>query len=301
MSGATAPATSPARTTAPPSPIPTVGSGRRVGRHVGTTLTWVWIVFSAFPFVFMVTSAFKTRTDATSIPPRWVFQPTLESFSQAWNGTQGSPEFRQLILNSTILTASVTVLTLAVGVLAAYALTLRHFGPRRFLSSWVLSTYMFPAVVAIVPVYYVENRLGLLGTYPGLVVPMVAFNLPIVIWLVRRGIQEVPYEIDEAARLDGASTLRILWSVVLPLLGPVIVTAGILTAILTWNEFLFASSLGSGSTQTAPSALLSFTGQYGTQYNILSAASLMVTAPVVVLAFVLRRRLVSGLTLGAVK
>lgn len=171
----------------------------------------------------------------------------------------------------------------------------------RFLSSWVLSTYMFPAVVAVVPVYYVENKLGLLGTYPGLIIREVAFNLPIVIWLIRRGIQEVPYEIDEAARLDGASTMRVLFSVIFPLLGPVIVTAGILAAILTWNEFLFASSLGSGATQTAPSALLSFTGQYGTQYNILSAASLMVTAPVVILAFVLRRRLVSGLTLGAVK
>lgn len=262
---------------------------------------WIWVLASAVPFVFMIVTSMKTQTDALSIPPRWTFRPTGSGFAAAWSGSGASPPFSSLLLHSVILTGFITLLTTIFGVLAAYGLSIRALRQRHFISSWILSTYMFPPIVAVVPVFFVETKLHVIGTYPGIIIPEISFNLPIVTWLVRRGIQEIPIEIEEAALIDGASRWRILSRVVLPLAAPVIATAAILTAILAWNEFLFAVSLTNASTETAPAALLGFTGQYGTLWGELSAASLLVTAPMVVLALILRRRLVAGLTLGAIQ
>lgn len=243
----------------------------------------------------------KTQTSALSIPPSWSFRPTGAEFSAAWSGSGASPPFSSLLLHSLILTGFITLLTTVFGVLAAYGLCLRALRQRHFLSSWILSTYMFPPIVAVIPVFFVETRLHVIGSYPGIIIPEIAFNLPIVTWLVRRGIQELPVEVEEAALIDGASRWKILSKIVVPLAAPVIATAAILTAILSWNEFLFAVSLTTSATETAPAALLGFTGQYGTEWGQLSAASLLVTAPMVILALVLRRRLVAGLTMGAVQ
>jgi multiple sugar transport system permease protein/sorbitol/mannitol transport system permease protein len=273
----------------------------RSGRLLARAALWAWIAASAVPLVFMIVTSVKTRSDALTIPPTWNFRPTASAFSSVWRGGAETPPFRDLLLHSIIITASVTAATTVLAVLAAYGLSQHAFRWRRGLSSWILSTYMFPPIVAVVPVYLVETRLGIVGSYAGLVIPEISFNLPIVTWLVRRGMAELPYEIEEAAAVDGASRLRILRTVVVPLTTPVIATGAILTAILTWNEFLFAISLTNQGTEPAPAALLSFTGMYGTQWNLLCAASLIVTGPMVVLALVLRRRLVSGLTFGAIR
>jgi multiple sugar transport system permease protein/sorbitol/mannitol transport system permease protein len=273
----------------------------RGGRLASQAGLWAWIVASAVPLVFMVVTSMKTQPGALTIPPAWIFRPTAGAFASVWRGGAQTPPFRALLVHSLVITAAVTAATVLLAVLAAYGLTLRSFRWRKALSSWILSTYMFPPIVAVVPVYLVETRLGLQGSYAGIIIPEISFNLPIVTWLVRRGMAELPYEIEEAAAVDGASRLRILRTVVIPLTAPVIATGAILTAILTWNEFLFAISLTNQGTEPAPAALLSFTGMYGTQWSLLCAASLIVTGPMVVLALVMRRRLVSGLTLGAIK
>lgn len=271
------------------------------GRLLSRAAVWVWIAASAVPLLFMVVTSLKTKDDALTIPPTWHFHPTARAFASVWNGGAQTPPFRDLLLHSAIITAAVTVATTVLAVLAAYALSMRSFRWRKRLSSWILSTYMFPPIVAVVPVYLLESRLGILGSYAGVIIPETSFNLPIVIWLVRRGMAELPHEIEEAASVDGASQLRTLRRIILPLTAPVITTGAILTAILAWNEYLFGISLTKQGTLTAPAALLSFTGMYGTQWNLLCAATLMVTGPMVVLALVLRRRLVSGLTLGAIR
>jgi multiple sugar transport system permease protein len=275
-----------------------VGRGARLASHAAP---WVWIVASAVPVVFMIVTSIKSQSDALTIPPTWDFSPTGSAFSAVWGGGAQTPPFSDLLLHSVIITASVTMATTVLAVLAAYGLSLRAFRWRKKLSSWILSTYMFPPIVAVIPVYLVESRLGIVGSYAGLLIPEIAFNLPIVTWLVRRGMAELPYEVEEAAAVDGASRLRILRSVIIPLTMPVITTGAILTAILTWNEFLFAISLTNQGSEPAPGALLSFTGMYGTQWSLLCAASLIVTGPMVLLALVLRRRLVSGLTFGAIR
>ncbi|MCU1489929.1 MAG: hypothetical protein JWM85_1334 [Acidimicrobiaceae bacterium] len=272
-----------------------------LGAWLGQLGMWAWIALSAIPFVFVLVTSIKPENAAISIPPSWSFSPTFSNFTAVWNGTGENPPFSQLLLHSVIITVAITAATTLIGTMAAYGLTLRKFRPGRFLSSWILSTYMFPSIVTIVPVFFLENRIHALGTYPGVILPEISFNLPIVVWLVRRGIQEIPLEVEEAALVDGAGRWRVLWKVVLPLAVPVVATGAILTAILTWNEFIFAVSLTNGSTETAPVAVLGFTGMYGTQWSQLSAASVLISAPMVILALIVRRRIVSGLTLGAVK
>jgi ABC-type glycerol-3-phosphate transport system permease component len=178
---------------------------------------------------------------------------------------------------------------------------MRHFGPRRFLASWILSTVLFPPIVSVIPVFIQAGHLGLIDTYPVLIVPYAAFNLPMVIWILRSTILQVPVEIEQAAQVDGASRMAVLWRVVLPLVVPGIATAAIFSVILCWNEFLFALTLTRSSVKTAPVGINEFTGLYGTEWGYLTAASTVIVAPILVLTMALRRRFVSGLTFGAVK
>jgi ABC-type glycerol-3-phosphate transport system permease component len=279
--------------------------GHRLKRHLRGVAAqggmWLWLAVSCIPFVFVLVTSIKSENSAIAIPPQWTFAPTGANFREVWSGENGAPDFRALLLHSVIMTIAVTAGTTLFGVLAAYGLSQRALRARRFISNWILSTYMFPSIVTVVPVFFVENKLHALGSYPGIILPELSFNLPIVTWLVRRSIQEIPLEVEEAATVDGASRIKVLSRVVLPLAKPAVSTAAILTAILSWNEFVYAVSLTNGSTETAPVAVVNFTGMYGTEWGQLTAASVLITAPMVLLALVLRRRLVAGLTLGAVK
>ena len=140
-----------------------------------------------------------------------------------------------------------------------------------------------------------------MDTYPALIVPYAAFNLPIVVWILRSSILQLPYELQEAAMVDGAGTFAILRRIIWPLLVPAAATAAVLTIVLTWNEFLFALSLTRSDAKTAPVGLQEFTGMYGTDWGNITAAATLIVAPILILMIVLRRQMVSGLTFGAVK
>jgi ABC-type glycerol-3-phosphate transport system permease component len=176
-----------------------------------------------------------------------------------------------------------------------------RFRPRRALSSWILSTIMFPPIVAVVPVFILAGKLQLTDTYPVLVIPYAAFNLPMVIWVLRSTINQIPREVEQAALVDGATRTGVLLRVILPLVMPGVATAAILSIVLSWNEFLFALTLTREHVKTAPVGVAEFTGLFGTQYGYLTAASVVIVAPILVLVMILRRRFVSGLTFGAVK
>jgi multiple sugar transport system permease protein/sorbitol/mannitol transport system permease protein len=176
-----------------------------------------------------------------------------------------------------------------------------RFRPRRALSSWILSTIMFPPIVAVIPVFILAGQLRLTDTYLVLVVPYAAFNLPMVIWVLRSTINQIPPEVEQAALVDGATRTGVLLRIVLPLVMPGIATAAILSIVLSWNEFLFALTLTRENVKTAPVGVAEFTGLFGTQYGYLTAASIVIVAPILVLVMILRRRFVSGLTFGAVK
>jgi ABC-type glycerol-3-phosphate transport system permease component len=272
-----------------------------VGR-AGRAVLWVWIVASLVPLLFIVVTAFKPENIAKSIPPRWLFHPTLGNFKHVLVGGDGlSQGFDELLTHSLIVTAASTILSVAVSVPAAYAMSLKGFRPRKALSSWVLSTYMFPPIVAVIPVFIFAGNLNLIDTYWVLIVPYAAFNLPISVWILRAAILQIPYEVQESAMVDGANRWVILRRIVGPLLGPTIATAAILSAILSWNEYLFALSLTRTAAKTAPVGEQEFTGMFGTQWGSLTAGAAVIIAPILIMTLVLRRRIVSGLTLGAVK
>jgi ABC-type glycerol-3-phosphate transport system permease component len=264
---------------------------------------WLVILIALVPFIFMLITSFKPTGEALAIPPKWLFQPTLANYVQVVSGqTVASQAFLWLVVHSAIVACASTVLTLAVALPAAYALARIRFRGRHFLSSWILSTIMFPPVVAVIPVFILAGSLQLFDTYPVLIIPYIAFNLPIVIWILRSTIVQLPGEIEEAALVDGCSRLGMMVRIVLPLLGSGMATSAILSIILCWNEFLFALSLTRSDVLTAPVGISEFTGgMFGTQWGPLTAASTIVLLPIIVMILILRRRLISGLTMGAVK
>lgn len=277
---------------------------RTVGQQFITGISrialWVWVLLTMVPLVWMVTTSIKPEGYAQTIPPTWIFQPTFQHYIDVWQGASVTP-FAPLLLHSLIVAVGATALALILGLLAAYALARVHFRGKRQLAMWILSTLMFPPVVAVIPVFILAGRLGLIDRYPTLIVPYAAFNLPLVIWVLRSSIQQIPEEIEDAARVDGASRFEIITRIVLPLAAPGIATAAILSMLLSWNEFLFALTLTRSQVKTAPVGISEFTGMFGTQWGSLSAAATIIVAPVVLMALVMRRHLIEGLTLGAVK
>lgn len=279
------------------------GRGLRLARLiVSRTFLWAWLIIGLVPLLFMAITSIKPAGIANQIPPAWIFQPTLDNYASIMSAGGGRSEgFGQLLLSSAIVSLSSTALALVLAVPAAYALTMREFKARKRLSGWILSTYMFPPIVAIIPIFVFVGKLGLMDTYPALIVPYAAFNLPIVVWILRSSILQLPYELQEAAMVDGAGTFAILRRIIWPLLVPAAATAAVLTIVLTWNEFLFALSLTRSDAKTAPVGLQEFTGMYGTDWGNITAAATLIVTPILILMIVLRRQMVSGLTFGAVK
>ena len=277
-------------------------SRRHPASVAGRVLLWAWLLAALVPLVFMVSTSLKPSGIAKSLPPKWLFTPTLEHYQSVLSGGSGtSVGFDRLLFNSLAVTVGSTLLTVVLAVPAAYALSMHNFGPRKGISSWILSTYMFPPIVAVIPIFVFAGKLGLVDKYPVLIVPYAAFNLPIAVWILRSSILQIPYEIQESAMVDGATRFVTLRRIILPLLVPAIATVAILSAILSWNEFLFALSLTRSAAKTSPVGIQEFTGMYGTDWGKLTAAATVIVAPILVMTLILRRRIVSGLTFGAVK
>lgn len=273
---------------------------RLLGRTLGRVSVWVYVTLSMIPLLFIVVTSVKPQGYAQAVPPIWNFTPTFEHYALVFSGGGGASAFRDLITNSAIVTTGATALTVALAIPAAYALTMQQFRQRRFMGMWILSTYMFPPIVAVVPFFIMAGRLDVMDTYLVLIIPYVGFNLPIAIWILRGAILQIPREIEEAAMVDGLGQVGVLRKIILPLTMPAVVTAAMLTAILSWNEFLFALSLTRRNAKTAPVGVMEFTGMFGTQWEALTAASMIIVAPILIMTLILRRRLVSGLALGAI-
>lgn len=263
---------------------------------------WLIILASLVPIYWMVTTSFKDPDTALQIPPNvFGFAPTLDNYVNLLGGQTTARGFAPLLVNSIIVALASTVLTLVLGLPAAYALARVRFRGKRQLAMWILSTTMFPPIVAVIPVFLIAGSTGFIDTYPVLIIPYTAFNLPLVIWMLRSAIKQIPAEIEESALVDGASRLGILRTMILPLAAPGIAAAAVLSIFLSWNEFLFALTLTRSEARTAPVGINEFTTMFGTEWGNLSAGATLVVAPILVMALLLGRRLVSGLTFGAVK
>jgi multiple sugar transport system permease protein/sorbitol/mannitol transport system permease protein len=265
-------------------------------------LLWVLLLITLFPLLWVVLTSIKPAGISQALPPVWHFHPTFANYRNVLGGnTYTSQSFSILLVHSAIVTVASTLLGLAVGIPAAYSLARVKFRGKRLTANWILSTIMFPPAVSVVPIFIVASRLGLMDTFPVLIIPYAAFGLPMVIWMLRSYIRQIPFEIEEAALVDGASQGAILRHVVLPLLVPGIVAASLLSGMLAWNEFLFALTLTRSAAKTAPVGISEFTNMYGTQWGSLTAAATVTVAPILLATMILRRRLVEGMTFGAVK
>jgi len=266
-------------------------------------LLWVAVVlimlFCLFPFYWLINTSLKTGQDlsrASLLPP----SPSLDNFTSVFN----NGDFTDALKSSVIISFSVTILSLVIGSFAGYALARLRF-PRKFLLlSIVLSISTFPPIAIAAPVFKLWTDLGLYNTYLGLILPSMAFGLPLTVFILTSFFKEIPKELEEAALVDGATYFQAFRKVIVPLAAPGLVTAGLLTFIYAWNEFLFAITLASDpKVRPVPAAIADFTGstEFEVPLGTISAASVVVTVPLIVLVLVFQRRIVAGMTAGAVK
>jgi ABC-type glycerol-3-phosphate transport system permease component len=230
--------------------------------------------------------------------PFWPRELALEHYRALF----AERDFWLPIRNSLVVAGNTTALCLVLGSLCAYALARLRFRGRTPLLAGILAISMFPQISLVAPLFLLLRALGLIDSYPGLVMPYVTFAMPLTIWLLVGYFRQLPAELEEAARVDGAGRLRVLVEIVLPLAAPALATTAILTFIYCWNEFLFALSFTLGpERQTVPVAIALFRGQYQVPWGEVLAAAMVATAPVAILALLFQRRIVGGLVTGAVK
>jgi ABC-type glycerol-3-phosphate transport system permease component len=211
-------------------------------------------------------------------------------------------DFWTPIRNSLVVASMTTALSVTLGGLAAYAIARLRFRGKRLLLGFVLAVSMFPQISIVSPLYIGLRAAGLLNSYPGLVLPYLTFAMPLAIWLLTGFFRQLPVDLEEAALIDGAGRLRTLREVILPLARPGVATTAILTFLYSWNEFLFALSFTLGPERyTVPVAITLFRGQYQVPWGQILAASVIATAPVAALVLIAQRRIIAGLTSGAVK
>ena len=255
-------------------------------------------VFVLLPFFWMFSVSLKPPTEPFAIPARlWPDNPTLENYITAFR-----PEFRTYFLNSIIVSGASVIITVTLGLLAAYSFTRGQLLIITALMSLVVLAQMFPHSAIIIPIYKMMRAADLLNTYTSLIIAYVSVTLPVAIWMLRGFLMKLPVSLEEAAAIDGAGPLRVFWDVVVPLARPGVIATAVYVLIVTWQEFLFALSFTSTQEmRTLPVGLNDFIGQYGIRYGELMASSVMVSVPVIAVFFFLQRYFVAGLTAGAVK
>jgi trehalose/maltose transport system permease protein len=258
-------------------------------------------VYALFPFYWAVRSSFTPEGDLFSTPIQYIpHHPTWANYSNALN----TSFFRHALLNSAIVASSVTLLSLAIGSLSAYALGRFRFHGRSFVMYLMLSMTMFPQIAILGALYTEITQFHLYDKLLSLIFTYMIFTLPFTIWVLTSFMRTLPGELEEAAYVDGANALQVFWKVLLPLIAPGLVSTGLLAFISAWNEYLYALSfIQTPSNYTVPLSITSFVGKssFNQPWGTIMAATVIVTVPLVILVLVLQKRILAGLTAGAVK
>jgi multiple sugar transport system permease protein len=293
-----------------------VRPGRRVATRGRTRLrirpidviSVVWLVallaFAVIPMVWMLSTSLKGQFAALSQPPEWIpSHPTLEQYQTLLSptGTVG-PVFLRYFLNSMIVSASTTVLGVLIAIPAAYAFSRFQFPGRDVLFFAVLVRNMFPVVVFLIPLFILMRALHLINTHWSLILTYMTFGLPLSIWLLKGFYDNIPEELERAARIDGASRFKAFWLIIMPLSSPGIIATAIYAFIGAWNEYVYALTfLNSENLLTLPVGLQHFFTEFATNWPGLMAAAFIMSVPVVVMFMLLQKQFVRALTEGAVK
>jgi multiple sugar transport system permease protein len=270
----------------------------RIGTWSGFALIMVWCLL---PVAFIVSLSFKSADETKAGSPQFLPKEwTLQNYKDILDNS----DFTRALLNSAGIALTATVLSVVLATLAAYAIARLEFRGKRAVLSLALAIAMFPVVSLVGPLFDMWRTFHLFNTWPGLVIPYMSFTLPLSIWTLSAFFREIPWEMEQAAQVDGATAWQAFRKVIVPLAAPGVFTAAILTFFFAWNEFVLAISLTSTTaSRTVPAQMSFFVGAdpFNPPYSQLATASVVVTVPVVVLVLLFQRKIVAGLTSGAVK
>ena len=271
---------------------------RSAGRAAASVAAGVLLAGLFFPIYWMLVSSVAPEARLFSSPTLLPPAPSLDHYRALFD----ERDFLIPIRNSLVVAGLTTLATLPIAALCAYAFARLRFPGRGLLLALILAVSMFPQISIVPPLYLILRELRLLDTYAGLVLPYITFSAPLAVWLLTGYFRQLSPELEQAALLDGASRVRALWDVVLPLAAPGVATAAILTFLYCWNEFLFALSFTLGPERyTVPVAVTFFRGRYQVPWGQVLAATVMATVPVAILVLAFQRRIIAGLTAGASK
>ena len=264
---------------------------------VRTLAAWAVTLLLFFPLGWLFLTAFKTELQAISVPPLFLFEPTLANFHEV----QERSDYLLYAKNSVVTSVLSTLLGLAIAAPAAYSMAFFKSKHTKDILMWMLSTKMMPAVGALVPIYVLAQTSGLLDTQLALIIVFTLSNLPIMVWMLYSHFKDIPHEILEAARMDGATLWQELRLVLLPLGMGGLASTGLLCLVLSWNEAFWSLNLTAANGGTLATLIASYSSPEGLFWAKLTAASLMAIAPIVVFGWFSQKQLVQGLTFGAVK
>jgi multiple sugar transport system permease protein len=275
-----------------------------MGNTLSKRLSWsgailLLVIFALVPVLWIISLSLKDPTtiaDGSFLPTKW----TTSNYSAIFN----QPIFTDALRNSIGIAVISTAIAVFIASFAAYAIARLNFPGKTLVLAASLGIAMFPPISLVGPLYNIWRNIGLYNTWPGLIIPYMTFALPLSIFVLSSFFREIPWELEQAAQVDGATPSQAFFKVIAPLAAPGIFTTAILVFLFCWNDFVFASTLTStGAAQTVPAAIAAFPGasQFTEPIGTIAAAAVVVTVPVVIIVLLFQRRIVSGLTAGAVK
>lgn len=271
-------------------------SSRR--RLITTLAAWGVALTIFFPVLWMILTSFKTEASAVAMPPQlFTADWTLENYAAVWSRS----DYPRFFWNSVVISVGSTLLGLAIAIPAAWSMAFVPGKRTKDMLMWMLSTKMMPAVAVLIPLYLLFQRIGLFDTRLGLILALMLMNLPIIIWMLYTYFKEIPGEILEAARMDGANLWNEIVYVLTPMALPGIASTMLLNIILAWNEAFWTITLTTTKAAPLSAFIASFSAPQGLFYAKLSAASAMAILPILILGWFSQKQLVRGLTFGAVK
>jgi multiple sugar transport system permease protein len=254
----------------------------------------VVLAFTLFPFLWMVLAAFKTNAQITDPSQIFIFKPYWKNFANVFMRY----DFVKPILNSFIVAVMSTLIGLLLGLPASYAIARAN---KSKTSLVILLVRFFPAIAFMLPWYIIFSRLGITDTHVALILSHLLINVPFIVWVMIPYFESIPRELEEAALLDGCRTFSAFRRIILPLTGPGLITTSLLSAIFSWNNFMFSLILSGGNTKTVPLALLSFVSYASVDWGAMMAAAVVITLPILAISLIAQKYIIAGLTAGAVK
>jgi multiple sugar transport system permease protein len=284
-------------------PVPVYRPGFRWRKFAASTATYIAVIVVVFvmlvPILWLALTSIRPPVEITSVRLNLLPQaPTLNNYIAVFERY----DMGQLLQTTIIVSGVVVITNLLLGAPAAYAMARYNFFGDRVFYGGIIFFRMIPPIAAIVPLFMLFESANLLGSYQGLIIAHTAFKLPVTIWLLRNFFLDVPRELDDSARVDGGTTLRILWEIALPLIQPGLAATAVLAFLWTWNDLLITLVLSTRSgTEMLPLGLTKFVLEYGVDWGSMTAGGMIMFVPTLLFVFIAQRYLIKGLTAGGVK